>query len=67
MSFIFSIMFLSLTIALFAWRISKRRRIDPSDFGIGENVFNKDIHPFTGSMIFIFNSRFSSFSTLLLV
>ena len=63
MSSMFSIMFLSLTIALFFWRIYKRRRIDPSNFRTGTNLFNQDIHPFTSSLMLSFNNRFSAPTT----
>ena len=47
MSSIFGIPCLSLTIALFAWRIFKQRQKDPSNFGTGTNEFNQDVGPFT--------------------
>ena len=67
MSSMFGITCLSLTIALFAWHMSRQRQIDPSSLETGTNGFNQDVGPFTGSMMLSFNGLFSSCSTLHLV
>ena len=64
---LFIVFRVALTIALFAWRMSKQRRIVPSSFGIGTNGFNQDVNPFTGSMISSFKDLSTSSSTLHLV